>query len=88
MDKYTSKAIDEVSKNILILTEDSFKKNWQRSSTKLSRKSSNIIKYCCSRYFALFFVGISISRKVFKYLGNEPEELNEYFSKTWLMVTC
>lgn len=81
MDRPTSKAMDEVSKNILILTEDSFKKIDKEVQQNYQEKVVTLLSIAALGIFALFFVGISISRKVFKYLGNEPEELNEYFSK-------
>lgn len=81
MDRPTSKAMDEVSKDILKLTEDSFKKIDKEVQENYQEKVITLLSIAALGIFALFFVGISISRKVFKYLGNEPEELNEYFNK-------
>lgn len=81
IDRATSKGMDDVSKDILTLTEESFKKIDQEVQENYQQKVITLLSIAGLGLLALFIVGITISRKIFKYLGNEPEELNEYFGK-------
>lgn len=81
IDRPTSKSMDAVSKDILSLTEESFKKIDSEVQKNYQEKVITLLTIGAIGLFALFIVGLGISREIFKYLGNEPEELNEYFGK-------
>lgn len=81
IDRPTSKSMDNVSKDILTLTEDEFKKIDTQVQENYQNKVISLLCICALGLLALFIVGLAISKKIFKYLGNEPEDLNEYFGK-------
>lgn len=81
IDRPTSKSMDAVSKDILTLTEESFKKIDAEVQDNYQHKVISLLSIGAFGLLALFIIGLAISKKIFKYLGNEPEELNEYFGK-------
>lgn len=81
IDRPTSKSMDNVSKDILSLTENEFKKIDVQVQENYQHKVIILLSIGALGLLALFVIGLAISRKIFKYLGNEPEELNEYFGK-------
>lgn len=81
IDRPTSKSMDVVSKDILNITEEAFKKIDKQVQNNYQNKVISLLLIGALGLLTLFIVGLAISKKIFKYLGNEPEELNEYFGK-------
>lgn len=81
IDRPTSQGMDNISKDILTLTEASFLKIDKEVQQNYQEKVMSLLFIALIGILMLVFVGASITKKIFKYLGNEPEELNEYFAK-------
>lgn len=81
IDRPTSQAMDDISKDILTLTESSFVKIDNEVQQNYQEKVMTLLLIALVGILTLIIVGVSITRKIFKYLGNEPEELNIYFAK-------
>lgn len=81
MDRVASKGMDEVSLNILKLTESEFEKINQQVKINYQEKLLSLLIISAIGMLLLLLVGALVTKTIFKYLGNEPKELNEYFAK-------
>ena len=81
IDRPTSKAMDAVSKDIVALTDESFKKINDDVENNYNKRMFSLLTIASIGLIFLIITSLSISNKIFKSLGNEPEELNGYFAE-------